>query len=733
MLNCKYFKARGIDYKGQLQKISKANMQLQPIFEALTNAFEAIKLLSGKNRSEIIVNLFLSKELYSDTTNEYELSKFVIKDFGVGFNDKEFERFTKLHDNSKGFHNQGSGRIQYMHFFKTIKFESVYKDEKSSTGYLKRVFWLSKADDFLGNDAIVCYDDPIEDQTTCSYTEITFQDFWDKEKDKNYFSALTPLLLKEMLLEHYLYYFCENRESLPLITINSFINNKEGETATIDINDIPQEDKEETVQIKYKKLTTNNQFAEIDEEEDFSIKSFRLDKDTLASNNLKLTSKHEIVRGRFDKKFELTILKPEDTIDNKRYLFLVSSDYIDKRDTDSRGDLRVYTDDEFKQDSSLFKEDKFISLNDIQSNVNAHILTMYSEILESKKKHELDVEKLQEMFLLNTETLKKVPINVQDTDEDILKKVYRADAKQAASKDAQLKEEIEKVNQELNEMNPTDENYKEQLNNKVSSLVKKIPLQNKTELAHSVARRKLVLELFGKILEKELSIQESPNRNIDEELLHNLIFQQSSDNSNESDLWLVNEDFIYFKGTSEKQLGQIKIDDETILKDYADLSQEEKDFRNSLNENRYSKRPDILLFPGEGKCIIIEFKNPDVSISSHLQQMQNYATLILNFSKDTFHFHTFYGYFIGEKINPLDVRSHNPNFLESYHFDYLFKPSEKVAGFFGHRDGNIYTEVIRYSTLLERAKKRNEIFIKKLGILDKQQEDTEDKPKDLNG
>jgi hypothetical protein len=30
---------------------------------------------------------------------------------------------------------------------------------------------------------------------------------------------------------------------------------------------------------------------------------------------------------------------------------------------------------------------------------------------------------------------------------------------------------------------------------------------------------------------------------------------------------------------------------------------------------------------------------------------------------------------------------------------------------------SLYTEVIKYSTLLKRAKKRNEIFIKKLGLL----------------
>jgi hypothetical protein len=715
MNDCKYFKAKGIDYKGQLQKISKSNTKLQPIYEALTNAFEATKLLSSTENNQIIISLYFDSGLFSDSTQEYSISKIVIEDYGIGFNDKEFDRFTKLHDNSKGFKNQGSGRIQYMHFFNTTKFESTYRDTNSKTGFYKRKFWLSKSDTFIGNDAIICFEEPTEEQTNESKTIVEFEHFLDEE-DKKYFSSLTPEVLKETFIEHYLYYFCENRENLPAIHIKSFVNNQNNKATVVTQNDIPQEDKHEEVKIKYKTLDEDNNLTQMDEEETFHIKAFKLNKDLLHSNDLKLTSKHEIVRGKFDKKFELSILKSDDIIDNNRYLFLVSSSYIDDRDTDNRGELKIHRDEEFKNDSSLFKESKLISLDDIQSEINSHILTMYSEILENKQKHALNVDVLQKMFLLDRDTLKKIQINVQDTDEDILKKVYRADAKRVAEKDAKLKEEIEKVNQELNNMNPTDEGYKDELNNKVSSLVKKIPLQNKIELTHSVARRKLVLELFSKILDKELSIQDSSNRNIDEELLHNLIFKQSSNSPDNSDLWLVNEDFIYFKGTSEEQLGQIKIDGESILKDYDNLSQEEKDFRDSLNENRYSKRPDILLFPDEGKCIILEFKNPNVSISSHLQQIQNYATLILNFSKDKFQFNTFYGYFVGEKINPLDVRSHNPNFVESYHFDYLFKPSESVAGFFGKRDANIYIEVIKYSTLLKRAKKRNENFISKLGM-----------------
>jgi hypothetical protein len=196
--------------------------------------------------------------------------------------------------------------------------------------------------------------------------------------------------------------------------------------------------------------------------------------------------------------------------------------------------------------------------------------------------------------------------------------------------------------------------------------------------------------------------------------LHNLIFQQNTTTAEKSDLWIINEDFIYFQGISEFQLSEIKFNGENIIRE--DLSAEEKQFITSIGEKRLDKRPDILLFPQEEKCIIIEFKNPDVSVSQHLNQINNYATLLRNFSKPEMKLTTFYGYLIGEKIEPNDVRAYDADFKNAYNFDYLFRPSKTIAGMFSNegKDGSLYTEVVKYSTLLERAKNRNNIFIKKL-------------------
>ena len=121
-----------------------------------------------------------------------------------------------------------------------------------------------------------------------------------------------------------------------------------------------------------------------------------------------------------------------------------------------------------------------------------------------------------------------------------------------------------------------------------------------------------------------------------------------------------------------------------------------------------------MLFPDEGKCIIIEFKNPNINVSDHILQINNYASLIRNLSNQELNFDTFYGYLVGEKLDADDIQNKDSAFIKAYHFDYVFKPYYRILGKFGKVDGSLYTEAITYSNLLKRARKRNELFINKL-------------------
>lgn len=705
--------ATGINYKGALEKISKSKEYLQPLFEAFTNSLESIKILTDNNFTNKNITLKIN---YVDKLidNEFsEIQSIEVIDDGIGFNKEQFTRFVNLNDNSKGYSNNGTGRVQFLHFFEKTIYESVYSDKDSNTGFSQKIFTISKNYINNGHNAIININSENSTEQSDSYTKLRFEKFLN-DKDKKHYEKLTLEELKERIIEHYLDFFCENRTNLPNISIQSYVGDALKEELHIISKDIPQLDKKETIEVTYSKFSDDGKRIEKidDKKETFTLKSFLIPQDKLQENSIYLVSKHEVIK---DKKLKLQILQSKDIIDEKRYLFLLSGTYIDQKDGDSRGNITISTKDDFKKmmknnstgNLDLYQE---VLLDDIEEATNDKIVAMYDSISQKVQEHKQEIEDLKDMFLLNDKTMKSIKINLQDTEETVLKRVYKADAEIIAQMDIKIREQKERINA----LDTTSkEKYSEELNKEVLNLVKMIPMQNRMALTHYVARRKIVLDLFQKILDNELNKQ-SEKRNIDEKLLHNLIFQQSSDNPDESDLWVINEDFIYFKGTSDKKLKDIKIDGESLLKDEKDLSTQELEYKNSLSEDRYAKKPDVLLFPEEGKCIILEFKNPDVNISSQLQQINNYASLIWNFSKEKFKFNTFYGYFIGEKINAFDVRAHDSSFIESYHFDFLFRPSKPIAGLFRSGDANLYMEVIKYSTLLERAKRRNEIFIQKL-------------------
>ena len=91
---------------------------------------------------------------------------------------------------------------------------------------------------------------------------------------------------------------------------------------------------------------------------------------------------------------------------------------------------------------------------------------------------------------------------------------------------------------------------------------------------------------------------------------------------------------------------------------------------------------------------------------------------MLNYCEPNFPLKSFYGYLVGENIEPKDIRHHNPHFINSPNFDYLYLPSQAVVNDSDGPDGEIYMEVLKYSTLLKRADLRNKIFKEKLGIED---------------
>nr|WP_311491339.1 hypothetical protein [uncultured Alloprevotella sp.] len=697
----KFIKYTDLKWSGILKSIKKSSNRFQPLFEAFTNSLEAIKLRQKETSNfSPYINVVLNFNTSLIHGEYLDLSEIRIEDNGIGFDAKNYARLTTFKDDTKGFNNRGSGRIQMVHSFKYVVFDSVYYEGEK---LMARKFFLSKSTPFLSNNTIIYEENtpyPIEGEVK---TVVTLHEPLDK-KDAKALANIGVDDVKHLLLERYLLALCSIRKQFPSINIIYSIGNTEKERVTIKSEDIPEPTRTD-IYISVPKCQISNDMKRIevlkDESVTIQILPYKIGADSLSESSIRITSKDEISETT---KVKLTCINPSAVLDSSRYLFLLKSEYFDLLDGDERGNIEIVDRTEFKKraKSQGYIEEQIV-LNDIQDAVNSKAKEIYQEILEQNQLFKEKIEQLKRDYLLSEEALKD--LSLSDSIDEVFKKAYTYDAKVMAKESAAF----ENSKQYLHQLDPASDDYDSRLTSLTEKFVSSLPIQNRVTLSKYVARRKMVIELMDMILKRTLNCQQEAKRNNDERLLHNLIFRQHSNNPLSSDLWLINEDYMYFEGSSEKNLFDIRLRGLKVFRE--EFNEEEQRYLKSLGKDRTKLRTDVLLFPAEGKCVIIEFKNPNVNVADCIQQVAKYAYFLRNYTKPEFKFLTFYGYLIGESIEKRDVRAADADFVTSPNLDYLFRPSKKIVDESSdNQDGTLYMEVIQFSVLKQRAELRNKIF-----------------------
>jgi hypothetical protein len=705
-----FIRAIGIYYRSELNAIKKSGVQLQPVYEAFSNAWESIierfskeKLRHGKIRMEFHYTMGLFQD---DAENQTAaLDKIIIIDNGVGINPASYNRLLTLRDNSKSASNKGTGRIQFAHYFDETTFDSMYSIDEHHGKHI--IMTLSKKEAFLNNNAILRKE--LEEDVTDwqPYTKVTLNRVLDEKKDGNFFSAMSLENIVFELKHHFLARLCESRTNLPTIELVRFEDNVELEPIYIQEKDIPTADKTETINVKYSKLDDQNKVIDTDRTANFTLMSFVLHEDVLSKNSI-----YYVSNGALAQEKSIDGLPKKDSIDGNRYMFLLSGEYFDHVDDDLRGNLHLVKEADFKKqnESNLFAEEELL-VDNIISQTNGKISEIYPVFSAKREETLRNLDELQSMFLIDEKSIEsfRKKVKFSDSDAQILSMIYKTEIEETARRDAEIKAEFEKVKA----LKPDKYEYQQQLKEHVEAFTKLVPIQNRTNLTKYIARRKLVLEIFNTILENEKKNAKETGT-INEDVLHNLIFRQKTENNDpgNNDMWLLNDEYIYFSGTSDLELKQIEIAGTKLLKQ--EMSKEEEDYLVKAGHDGGKRRPDIFLFPKEGRCIIVEFKAPDVDVANHLHQINRYARLINNLSDSSFGFCKYYGYLIGENIDIEEIRDSDPYFQEAPNLGYIYKPYLPIPAKFGRKDGSLYTEVIKYSDILERAQHRNQIFIDKL-------------------
>ena len=92
---------------GMLDFIPKSRRPLAPVFEAVSNALEAVAdrriVAKWTEQCEVTLKFFFTG-LLPETRS---LERIEIADNGIGFDDTNYERFETFLDRTKGFNNRG--------------------------------------------------------------------------------------------------------------------------------------------------------------------------------------------------------------------------------------------------------------------------------------------------------------------------------------------------------------------------------------------------------------------------------------------------------------------------------------------------------------------------------------------------------------------------------------------------------------------------------------------------
>ncbi len=697
-----------INLKGAIDLIKKSKYPFAPLYEAITNSFEAISQKEyGKEEKRLIDIKFYFSGLLQGTGI---LERIEISDNGQGFDNENYSRFETLLDKSKGYNNRGSGRIQYLHRVDKIEVSSIYnKDNKK----FQRKFLFDDKNYITGANEVEISADS-ETGSTVSLIGLGAD-----AQEKEIFNSLDIKKIKNDIKKKFLlrFYLSKESKNLPAPTIKiTFIKNKDivGEE-TIEPQDIPNPQDAGEVNVPYVKIK-DVKAEEIewipifDKKEILKWAHFKLPADELEHNGVYLCSKNVEVEGVYFKE-----IKKNESINGYRYITAVYGDVLNNEDyvNHSVDSFKFPTQKEAeklaKEDLLFNPDQEFLFQENIYKEINEVIPRIYKNILDLQKQQEKNIEAIAKAHGIPIDIAQSANFNLADDERTITEKLYKKQAEKLSKENIKIK----KLYESLNELNPAAENYHEELENKSAELLNLIPQQNKQELSRYVIRREMITKILKLILDNNLSTQiatqKDGKRKNNEGLIHDLIFKRKSNHTGMlNDLWILNEEYVHFEGCSELPINKIQnAAGEFLLKDISD------DVLAGL-KLKTNRRPDIFLYADEGKCILIELKAPDEDLSDHLNQLIKYSNLIANYSSKKIE--RFYCYLIGENINPIDIpgeftRTVNEDWVKS---NQPIKSIEDRAQ--DNTIANAHIEIIKLSSIHKRAHRRNQNFANKLGL-----------------
>ncbi|MFB2816012.1 hypothetical protein ACE014_19425 [Shewanella xiamenensis] len=698
-----------LDIRGSKKTTGISDNQFVVFEELLSNAIDSYLIRKHSSNDISALNVNFEIELYgNDLFLEESFGlKITCTDNGAGMADQQVKAFVtkdstfkddlRINGIGKCF---GSGRVQYFHFFDRIKIRSIF--EKGHSLLLRTLDVESNTNEISETSFITTEADSSTLETSISLIGLSNDAMRKHFASKSLSSEFSAENIKRHILITFLQRFIALKDIIGdfLIEIVFSINGSDKKIAVINSFDLPNRLPVEKIPIyclhgidaKLPEYYLNVSTYEFSENE---YPSFVHDVALCANSSIVKYLTNTYLKVKKDR---------TRAINNKFYLILVESDYLERKVNVRRDNFDIRTSCRHSDMISIEP-----SIEDIIDSLEDYVLSI---LTPTDFDRELLIKETGVKFGISPSMLldTRVKVKYGDTADMIAKRVLKKYQEEIVNDT----ESIFDMKQKLIELDPRNSDFRDSVNAmswKYTSTIKKMDMANLSQL---VVRRSAMLEVLTCAIKGELSVQDSKSgRNENEKLIHNIFFPTGKDSKDiiDHDIWILNEEYHYFEHiASDKALASIPWNESDKLFDVNIDSELEVLFNKNNSENRL-KRPDVAIFNQEGSAIIIEFKAPGVELQEHTNDLVQYARLLAAKSKGRIR--KFYGYLIGDKID----ESRMPPAYTKFASGNGYFNTDRINDFSsGIQYGELYSEILFYKDFVDRAEQRLKIYKEKLGI-----------------
>lgn len=651
----------------------KGHSVYTPLLEAIVNSIQAIEQGEIKNGK---VKLVFDRESSIDFGDDAlpEIKNVHIIDNGAGFLEENRESFdTYRGDWKKDIGGKGFGRFMFLKFFTSVSVESVYKNKEGI--FYKRNFRFGRKYSIVEEETNKKLEsNPVENSTTVHLMGITSGNSLEKQLET----------IGRKLLESLLIFFIEPEFKCPEIVLEEADGSH-----SVSLNKMLTERKEIQLLEKVPFTLSNG-----GKEEEFIVNIFKVyyskkkSKIALAAQKRVVTSNsiHNFI-PEFEEDFYEEEQKGEKTT-QKNYVIkaYVIGDYLTEhvsleRDKFNFGKdkpdmLYPFCKNDVEAKAAEIIRESFINEVSVRSDKKkASIMKHVNEVAPWHKPYIDDVDFTN--FSYNA-TAEKIELELQQ---------YKL------KKEIQTKVEIQEI------LSDPEMEYSE----RIESILENITQLGKSDLAHYVSNRKVILDIFDLLRKRK----DDGSAKLEKDI-HNLIFPMGNDstdiNYEEHNLWLLDERLVFTDYVaSDRKIGgkaAPKEPDLVVFDRKRAFRAGENEYSNALTVFEFKRPKRTTYGPGDDPIIQVANYVNDIR-SGKYETPEGVETIKVN------EYTPVYDYIVCDIVDKIKEFAKNASLT----------PSPDGEGFFGFHPGhNIYFEIVSFKKLVEDARLRNKIFFKKLHI-----------------